>query len=133
MAEIVCNYKITNEARLDGLLNRTSDLQTVWEYIWLSYKAREAITDTEIDIFANEQVLANFQLLCLQHSSNGTFNVEHREMLYNLVHFFVLEDNICVTDTPVVFNANAQAFVPAPAEVMEIDRGIIVDRLVDII
>ena len=83
MAEIVCNYKITNEARLECLFNRTSDLQTVWEYIWLSYKAREAITDTEIDIFATEQVLANFKLLCLQHSLSSKCNAEHREMLYD--------------------------------------------------
>jgi hypothetical protein len=132
LSKIVLDYDLDNDTRLDLTFDKKGECQIIWEYIWLSVMGRKALGETNDEIFNVEEDFEKFQLLCAHFEAHSSFSIEQRLVLFDFLHQFMIADKIGDSDAPTVASAVNVAPTAAPTNVMDIDKGDIVDGYVNI-
>ena len=92
LSKIVLDYEISNEERQNLLFKDVSDIKIIWEYIWLTVKCKRFFEDNDSEIFNSDEKATSFGSLCSYYNEHSSFNEEHKNALFELLHLFMIAD-----------------------------------------
>ena len=121
MSMIVLDYGISNEERQNLLFKNVSDIKVIWEYVWLTVKCKRFFEEENSEIFGSAEKITDFESLCSYYNEHGSFSIEQRNSLFELLHLFMLRDGFVGPAPHEAESAEAEAPEAEHVNLMEME------------